>query len=41
MGGSGGVDNLFMSVPEPGTLALTTLGMTGLAIVGRRRRPRH
>ena len=36
MGGSGGVDNLLMTVPEPGTLALTSLGLVGLAV--RRRR---
>jgi hypothetical protein len=38
MGGSGGVDNLVMSqVPEPGTLVLVGLGLTGLSIVSRRR----
>jgi len=41
LGGSGAVDNLFMSVPEPSTLALTSLGLSGLAVVGRRRKPRR
>jgi hypothetical protein len=41
MGGSGGVDNLLMSVPEPDTLALTTLGLTALTFAGRRRKIRR
>ncbi|MGO9003050.1 MAG: PEP-CTERM sorting domain-containing protein [Limisphaerales bacterium] len=31
------VDNITVSVPEPGTLALMGLGLTGLAIIRRRR----
>jgi hypothetical protein len=38
MGGSGGVDNLLLTAPEPDTLALTSLGLAGLAVVGRSRR---
>jgi hypothetical protein len=41
LGGSGGVDNLQLTTPEPGTLALTSLGLAGLAVVGRRRKRRR
>lgn len=38
-GGSGGLDNLlFTPIPEPGSVALVSLGLIGLAIAGRKPR---
>ena len=40
MGGSGGIDNIFANgtpVPEPTTAALLGLGLTAIALAGRRR----
>jgi len=39
LGGSGAIDNLVV-VPEPTTAALLSLGLAGLGVAGRRRRPR-
>ena len=39
MRGSGGIDNIvYTEVPEPGTLALFTIGLAGLGFMGWRRR---
>jgi hypothetical protein len=38
MGGSGGITNIITTIPEPSTLALSGLGLIGIALVGRRRR---
>ena len=35
MGGSGGVDNMLVLVPEPRSFALLGLGLVGLALMGR------
>lgn len=36
MGGSGGIDNITIRVPEPGTLALFAFGLAGLGFMRRR-----
>ena len=38
MGGSGGVDNILVLVPEPRSFALLGLGLVGLALLGRVKR---